>query len=83
MNVEIGTEAAQFPEKEYINGIFVAGCLGVTLCLLHYLWCKAAEPAILRVMLRLCTTPSSASTTPFLLSSGQRVHQITIEDTFK
>ncbi len=24
MNVEIGTEAAQFPEKEYINGSFVA-----------------------------------------------------------
>jgi hypothetical protein len=24
MNVEIGTEAAQFPEKEYINVIFVA-----------------------------------------------------------
>jgi hypothetical protein len=24
MNVEIGTQAAQFPEKEYINGIFVA-----------------------------------------------------------
>jgi hypothetical protein len=24
MNVEIETEAAQFPEKEYINGIFVA-----------------------------------------------------------
>jgi hypothetical protein len=24
MNVEIGSEAAQFPEKEYINGIFVA-----------------------------------------------------------
>jgi hypothetical protein len=24
MNVEIGTEAAQFPEKDYINGIFVA-----------------------------------------------------------
>jgi hypothetical protein len=23
MNVEIGTEAAQFPEKEFINGIFV------------------------------------------------------------
>jgi len=24
MNLEIGTEAAQFPEKEYINGIFLA-----------------------------------------------------------
>ncbi len=24
MNAEIETEAAQFPEKEYINGIFVA-----------------------------------------------------------
>jgi hypothetical protein len=23
MNVEIGTEAAQFPEKEYKNGIFL------------------------------------------------------------
>jgi hypothetical protein len=26
MNVDIGTEAAQFPEKEYINGIFLAVC---------------------------------------------------------
>jgi hypothetical protein len=24
MNVEIGTEAAQFPKKEYISGIFLA-----------------------------------------------------------
>jgi hypothetical protein len=24
MNVEIGTEAAQFPLEEYINGIFIA-----------------------------------------------------------
>ncbi len=30
MTVEIGTEAAQFPEKEYINGIFLAvHCLRV------------------------------------------------------
>jgi hypothetical protein len=28
MNVEIGTEAAQFPGKEYMNGIFVAVCDG-------------------------------------------------------
>jgi len=27
MNVEIGAEAALFPEKEYISGIFVAVCL--------------------------------------------------------
>ncbi len=35
MNVEIGTEAAQFPKKEYINGIAVAvsvACLLVTVC---------------------------------------------------
>jgi hypothetical protein len=24
MNVEIGTKATQFPEKEYISGIFLA-----------------------------------------------------------
>jgi hypothetical protein len=24
MNVEVGTEAVQFPEKEYLNGIFLA-----------------------------------------------------------
>jgi hypothetical protein len=26
MNVETGTEVAQFPENQYINGIFVAVC---------------------------------------------------------
>ena len=26
MNVEIGTEAAQFPEKEYMNDIFLTVC---------------------------------------------------------
>jgi hypothetical protein len=31
MSVEIGTEAAQFPEKEYISGIFlvVFGCTSI------------------------------------------------------
>jgi hypothetical protein len=28
MNVEIGAEAALFPEKEYINGIAVSVCRG-------------------------------------------------------
>ncbi len=31
MNVEVGTEAAQFPEKEYLNGIFVAARIAVVL----------------------------------------------------
>jgi hypothetical protein len=29
MNVEIGAETTLFPEKEYINGIFVAVCAQV------------------------------------------------------
>jgi hypothetical protein len=39
MNVEIGTEAAQFPEKEYINGIFLAVCLPIMWC--RGLFCRA------------------------------------------
>jgi hypothetical protein len=31
VNLEIGTEAAQFPEKEYTNGIFVAVLKATTL----------------------------------------------------
>jgi hypothetical protein len=27
MNVEIGTEATQFPKKEYLNGIFIEVCM--------------------------------------------------------
>ncbi len=33
MNVEIRTKAAQFPEKEYINGIFVAVWIRILLLL--------------------------------------------------
>jgi hypothetical protein len=36
MNVEIGTEAAQFPEKEYINGIFIAVQLSCNTHVLKY-----------------------------------------------
>jgi hypothetical protein len=39
MNVEIGAEAAQFPEKEYINGIFVA------------VWCYSPSMAAPRMMM--------------------------------
>jgi hypothetical protein len=34
MIVEIGTEAAQLPEKEYLNRIFVCSAAGVIDC--HY-----------------------------------------------
>ncbi len=36
MNVDIGAEAAQFPEKEYINGIFVAVQLWRGECAPHH-----------------------------------------------
>jgi hypothetical protein len=36
MNVEIGAEAALFPEKEYIKRIFVAVCLNTA---------RAGEPS--------------------------------------
>jgi hypothetical protein len=33
MNLKIGTEATQFPEKEYINGIFVSNAnVGAIYC---------------------------------------------------
>jgi hypothetical protein len=38
MNVKIGTEAAQFPEKEYINGIFVAVCHGSYCSNIEQIW---------------------------------------------
>jgi hypothetical protein len=37
MNVEVGTEAAQFPEKEYINGIFLA--VYISDCVAFYVKC--------------------------------------------
>jgi hypothetical protein len=36
MNVEIGAEAALFPEKEYINGLSVAVCIQLKLCVLTF-----------------------------------------------
>jgi hypothetical protein len=47
MNVEIGAEAGQFPEKEYINGIAFAAYVmqaailawRVLLCNTHWLQC--------------------------------------------
>jgi hypothetical protein len=42
MEVEIGAEAARYPEKEYINGITVAvqSLLNVEIDLKHYYWPK-------------------------------------------
>ncbi len=36
MNVEIGTEGVQCPEKEYIRGIFVAVCTNIVLLYLGF-----------------------------------------------
>jgi hypothetical protein len=47
MNVEIGVEAAPFPEKEYIRGIFVAVCVSIVyfsynlftdMCSAYFFW---------------------------------------------
>jgi hypothetical protein len=38
MNVEIATEATQFPEKEYINEIFVAVQINVAFFDGPFLW---------------------------------------------
>jgi hypothetical protein len=41
MNVEIGAEAEQFPEKEYINGIAIA----------VYIWTKMDKSRSIRPLL--------------------------------
>ncbi len=47
MNVEIGAEAAKFPEKEYINGIAVAVHI-VTSFYVVYAWvCEELTKSIL------------------------------------
>ncbi len=45
MKVEIGTEAVQVPEKEYINGIFVADlqCVAASLQAFSASHCKLSE----------------------------------------
>ncbi len=48
MNVEIETETAYFPEKEYINGIFLAvqDRLHGEAWRCHYLWCNRTKAEI-------------------------------------
>jgi hypothetical protein len=64
MNVEIGTEAPQFPEKEYINEIFVA---------LHDDFCSVLRSNICLVYLSISSTyaqtmGSTSSPSPAALS---------------
>ncbi len=59
MNVEIGNEAVQFPEKDYINGIAVA----------VYCTLTSGEAAVLASILKRLlrcslSSPSKASTEP-------------------
>ncbi len=70
MNVEIGTEAAQFPEKEYINGIFLAVRWKPKLLAKYtYLLSYLTKSSLLLIMLnfrgscprvRLCSAPCRA-----------------------
>ncbi len=52
MNVEIGTEAAQFREKEYINGIFLAVFYWEVNC-----FCEKWSCFSLRVLINLILPP--------------------------
>jgi hypothetical protein len=54
MNVEIGTEAALFPEKEHIKGIFVAEWGGGTLTRLRVRVWGSPNSDDLRKILALC-----------------------------
>jgi hypothetical protein len=55
MNVEIGTEAALFPIKEYINGNFLAVCpFNNFIFSLHYLDTETSLPFAARPFFNLC-----------------------------
>jgi hypothetical protein len=50
MDVEIGTEAAQFPEKEYIYGIFLAVCPLQTILLSDLVGCGSLMKIVMSVL---------------------------------
>jgi hypothetical protein len=58
MNVEIGTEAAQFPEKEYIIVIFVAVCYFLYL-LFYSLYLLSSSPQLFLLPALYLLSPSS------------------------
>ncbi len=63
MNVEIGAEAAQFPEKEYINGIPFAVQITIKIYLKNehsYAWMKNYEKAVGKISLWIRKTKKSA-----------------------
>jgi hypothetical protein len=49
MDVEIGTEAAQFPENEYIYGIFLAVCPLQTILLSDLVGCGSLLQKVMSV----------------------------------
>jgi hypothetical protein len=61
MNVEIGAEAAQFPEKEYINGIAVAVQEPGQLLLLFCFFCRStlrfAYFKMKKLRVKMCVNP--------------------------
>ncbi len=76
--VEIGTEAAQFPEKEYINGNFVAVycivCLDLRVCMISsrvHAWLERLT-ANAKVATVLGSIPASSDTVD---SEGRQMKQ--------
>jgi hypothetical protein len=60
MNVEIRTEAAQFPEKDYINGIFVAVSAKLSV-IFHLLHCFSQK------FIRLCAGEAQHAKPTFII----------------
>jgi hypothetical protein len=71
MNVEIGTEAAQFPEKEYTNGIFLAVWVQIE----HMLKLKYALGTLV------CAYILASTSVPFKTHDGDNAKFSTIIET--
>ncbi len=80
MNVEIGTEAAQFPEKEYINGIFLAVWRGLQTDVLMSVTSRTWGPWVRAVSARSRPSETSPGTPAPLGCNNSTLFQYTRHD---